>query len=98
MSSTETTTSVTIPTESEYKGKPTLILPPLSPKGQSFQFGLTKAKSMLKYVKEIEAFVAKHETKRSQEEQIKDVIIKLRARGSTDAEIKDILGVTVLPV
>jgi hypothetical protein len=95
--STETTTSVTVPTESEYKGKPTLILPPLNPKGQSFQFGTTKAKIILKHVKDIEAFVAKHEGKKSQDEQLKKAVEALRAKGSTDEEIKGVLGVDVLP-
>jgi hypothetical protein len=98
MSSTETTTKVTTPTESTYKGLPLLVLPGLAPNSQPFQFGITKAKIMLKYVKEIEAFVSKHDAKRSQEDQIKKLVTTLRAKGSTDDEIKDVLGVSELPV
>lgn len=95
--STETTTSVTVPTESEYKGKPTLILPPLNPKGQSFQFGTTKAKMILKNIKAIEDFVAKHDAKKTQEDTMKRAVFALRSKGSTDEEIKGVLGVDVLP-
>jgi hypothetical protein len=49
--------------ESEYKGKPMLVLKKNEQDKFPFQFGLTKAQIMVEAIESIKTFVAKHEKK-----------------------------------
>lgn len=47
--------------ESEYKGKPTLVIKRSEDERFPFSFGLAKAKMMLECLEEIKKFVAKYD-------------------------------------
>ncbi|MBD3411377.1 MAG: hypothetical protein GF419_14370 [Ignavibacteriales bacterium] len=49
------------PTIGEYKGSPVISLP-MTPDGKmKFTFGLTKAKTIIKYLEDIENFIEEHD-------------------------------------
>ncbi len=56
------------PTRSEYKGHDMLNLPLGGTSDKTFNFGLTKAKTILLYIDEIQAFVDDMEKKKAEEE------------------------------
>jgi hypothetical protein len=55
---------ITVPVRSEYKGNP-LIKIPVGKDGEAWGFGYTKAKAIVKYIKDIEKFVADSEQSRT---------------------------------
>lgn len=82
--------TATAPVESDYKGSPIIVLPPTSANAKPFQFGLNKARLILKWHNEIKAFVDKHEASNAVLEKAKKA---LREKGMSEDDIKATLGI-----
>lgn len=84
-----TTPAVSIPTESQYEGHPTLVLPnPEDPKKPGISFGARKLRAVVAFLPEVKAFVAKHQYQAKKPTlKVEDTIASLKASGKSAEEI-----------
>lgn len=79
--------TVTVPTEGDYKGSPTLTLP--LGNERDFTFGVTKALAIITHLDAVKAFAAKH---RKADATLDKARAALKAQGLTDEEINAALA------
>lgn len=91
---TSTVPSVSVPTESSYKGHPVLTLPcPGDATKPGIQMGVKKLKAVLTHLEAVKAFVAKHDKPAASGVDAKLAALTklLEARGVSAAEISAML-------
>lgn len=68
------------PTESSYKGHPTLIMPdPDDPRQPGIAMGLTKLRAVINSAEEVKAFIAKHTKAHVEETELVELRAKIAA-------------------